>query len=146
MHVEANAALAQAGHFAQEGNEAQRIDALGRAARRFVPWGASLRARAQLAELGRAGSEQAYRTLRASILAARWMVTPSPDLLGEANEALARSTPEYLVPTAQPSVPFTVVALLGLGCFVIGLARSTRASLATAAAGLMLLFLGLWRA
>ena len=146
MHVEAKAALAQAELHAQHGDDAPRIDALGRAARRFLPWGASARARQALAALGRAGNAQAYRTLRASILAARWLVTPAPDLLSEANRALARETPEYLVPTPQPSVPFTVVALVGLACFIVGVARSTRASLPTAIAGLAMMFVGLWRA
>ena len=135
--------------------ESARVEALGRAARHYLPWGPSSEARAQLAELGRANVPVAYATLRAAILASRCITTPDARRLAEANGAIAETRgATYASPAPEPSRLFSLLALVGLALFLVAAARTVgatslraaRAPLARATAGLALLLFGLWRA
>jgi hypothetical protein len=105
----------------------QRLTHLGRAARLYAPGNPySRRALDALADLGRAGSLDAWQEVRSSILATRSFYTPHPALLAEANEAIAtmmaqkdpgQSRAWHAARLAQdeaPSVGWSIVALLGL--------------------------------
>ncbi len=92
MRMEGAAALAEADRLGERADLESvnaRIAALGKAARRALPFGPTRRAREDLAVMGRAGARGAWDELRAAILATRALTTPSPDLLAEANRALA---------------------------------------------------------
>jgi hypothetical protein len=92
MAWEAHAALAEADRLADRSEldaVNARVAALGKAARREVPFGPAGRARQALAALGRAGVPQAWEELRGALLATRGLVTPAPALLDEANRAIA---------------------------------------------------------
>ena len=130
------------------GDEIGAIDRYGRAARLYAPgspWCARSLVRLEELALGdeRAGKPEpalsAWRELRASILATRSFYTPSPERLARANEHIARLAADTESPTVDPgadraarerwhaarlaesdapSVPFTLLALLGLGAWI----------------------------
>jgi hypothetical protein len=108
-----------------------KIVHLGRAARMYAPGNPySRRALDALAEAGRAGSLQAWQEVRSAILATRSFYTPHPQLLEEANGAIAQLMAERdskgslearkswhaarLAEDHAPSVGWSVVAILGL--------------------------------
>jgi len=169
---------------AAAGTEAE-IGALGRAARLYAPGNPySRRALERLAAIARGDSGRAlaaWRELRSALLATRSFYTPHRPLLDEANVAIAGLMADaeaaagkpreparawHAARLAQaehdaPSLPWTVVALLGLaawigcaaGLFLDGVGDDDRLkrrpALAWAAgivAGLALFFVGLWRA
>jgi hypothetical protein len=103
----------------------QRIVHLGRAARLYAPGNPySRRALDALADAGRAGSLPAWQEVRSSILATRSFYTPRPELLAEANDAIAGMMADAKSPRAwhaarlaqdeAPSVGWSLVALAGL--------------------------------
>jgi hypothetical protein len=120
------------------------VPALGRAARAWPLSGA----RERLRDLGRRGDLAAWTELRASILASRWLLTPDRRLLDEANAAIARARGidvALLVPK-EPSRALSVLALLGLGIFLFGVARAlsgARRHAMTSALGFVLFCVGL---
>jgi hypothetical protein len=178
MQVEGRAALRQAAALADRADpeaSAARVAALGRAARRLG--GPAAEARTELAALGRRGVPGAWDELRASILATRWLVTPAPALLDEAEQALAAqravevlarqgaaSPPEparlaaeqaaqlaWLRTTGEPVRAWSLLAIAGLGLFLVGAARllgrgRSALALACTGVGVLGLLLGLWRA
>jgi hypothetical protein len=111
---------------------------LGRAARMYAPGNPySRRALSALAEAGRAmgqnpGALAAWQEVRSAILATRSFYTPHPQLLDEANAAIAQLMAERDAPTRgsletrkswhaaklaedeAPSVGWSVIAILGL--------------------------------
>jgi len=179
MYTEAKAELEVASLSADRSDPesvATHIAALGRAARRYLPFGPSATARRELAEIGRRGAPGAYAELRASILAVRWLVTPDRALLAEAEHAiagqrarqllaagavaapdpdrlaeLARSEEALLAAHTEPSRPLALVALIGCGLFLAGLWRGLTTTPGArpglvAALGFLLFVVGLWRA
>jgi len=106
--------------------EVDIIEALGRAARSWLPFGPAGTARTRLAELGRAGDRHAFYELRASILATRWLLTPDRALLDEANRALAHDDGELalLQNVHEPSRALSLLALIGLALFMWSAARA----------------------
>jgi hypothetical protein len=117
-----------------------RIVDLGRAARLYAPGNPfSRRALDALADLGRAGgadSLTAWQEVRSAILATRSFYTPHPELLAEANQAIAQLMAERDLPSRgslearrawhasrlakddAPSVGWSLIALLGLGLWI----------------------------
>jgi hypothetical protein len=108
-----------------------RLIHLGRAARLYAPGNPyARRALDALADAGRAGSLEAWQEVRSSILATRSFYTPHPELLAEANDAIARMMAEKdtqgsiesrrawhaarLAHDDAPSVGWSIVALFGL--------------------------------
>jgi hypothetical protein len=127
----------------------RRVLLLGRAARRLG--GPAGRARLELAQLGRRQVPGAWLELRSAILATRWLWTPDPALLDEANAALAEQralehlaagriggTPPppdelarertaqraRLEATGEPSRLASLLTLAGLIAFIIAAARA----------------------
>ena len=151
MVVEGRAAIDDAANVA---SDEQRIVHLGRAARRALPGGPAAEARRLLATLGRAGSLAAYEELRSAILATRWLATPDPQLLDEANHAIAAARGHELAlleSTREPARFYSLLALAGLGLFVLGSGRGFMTarrgpSVALACVGLGAFVVGLWRA
>jgi hypothetical protein len=109
----------------------QRLTHLGRAARLYTPGNPyARRALDALADAGRAGSLPAWQEVRSSILATRSFYTPHPELLAEANDAIAKMMAEKdtqgsvesrrawhaarLARDDAPSVAWSIVALFGL--------------------------------
>jgi hypothetical protein len=104
-----------------------RIVHLGRAARLYAPGNPySRRALDALADAGRAGSLEAWQEVRSSILATRSFYTPHPELLAEANDAIAQMMAQKdgkmsrawhaarLAQDEAPSVGWSLVAIFGL--------------------------------
>jgi hypothetical protein len=160
-----------------------RLRDLGRAARLYTPGNPyARRALDALAGEGRAGGDNAltaWREVRSAILATRSFYTPHAGLLDEANREIARLTaaaePDSRGSLAErtawhaarlahddaPSIPWTLVALLGLAAWIAGAVGFLRRGVdeqdrlrkkpalitaLTVAAGLILFFLGLARA
>jgi hypothetical protein len=118
----------------------ERVVHLGRAARLYAPGNPySRRALDALADSGRAGGPDAplaWQELRSAILATRSFYTPHPELLAEANQALAqlmaeRDSPahgtlparqkwhaERLARDEAPSVAWSVLAIFGLFAWI----------------------------
>jgi hypothetical protein len=113
---------------AEESTGELRILHYGRAARLYAPGNPF--SRRALDALARDGSLQAWQEARSAILATRSCYTPHPELLAEANEAIARMMAEKdpkhsrewhaarLEKDDAPSVGWTIIALLGLGAWI----------------------------
>jgi hypothetical protein len=109
----------------------QRLVHLGRAARLYTPGNPyARRALDALAEAGRGGSLQAWQEVRSSILATRSFYTPHPELLAEANAAIATLMAQKdptlsrdwhaarLAQDEAPSVGWSLVAIFGLFAWI----------------------------
>ena len=149
MVVESRAALAEAarqGQHADADAVASRIAALGRAARRAAPGGAASEAREQLAALGRGGVMLAYEELRGAILATRWLWTPAPALLDEANQVIAarRAADEVSAGHEQGALPDQAQVAARRGYYLAQLERSDEPSraLSLLAVGGLVMLLG----
>jgi hypothetical protein len=125
---------------AESPDQRERIVHLGRAARLYTPGNPyARRALDALADAGRAGGPDAplaWQEVRAAILATRSFYTPHPELLNEANQALAqlmaeRDSPargpvtarqkwhaERLARDEAPSVGWSLVAIFGLFAWI----------------------------
>ena len=151
-----------------------RIAALGRAARRLG--GTADSARESLAELARRGTPGAWEELRAAILGTRWLLTPAPQLLDEANRAIAAhraadklaltggtpSDPAQLAAeheaqlvmlrtTGEPARAAALLAVLGASVFALAIALlawrgGSPRRMIFGALGFTAMLLGLWRA
>lgn len=173
---EGRSALHDGDAAAAHGDTGAAIDLWRRAARWYVPLAPHVddaydRLEAAAVEADRRGQTEtelaAWRGIRSSVLATRWLITPHADRLARADQRIASlmgSQPgssggeafylEQLRREDAPSLPWVVVALGGFGLWIGGCAHFVRRGLdaedrlirraASASGGMVVIGLVVW--